>query len=112
MKHVKLFEGFLNESATFSPEKLGAFLDKFPDNATSWSQATSELPDMYEWITSSFNQWREDEPESHLKPVGRDNCKTPSDWNKKYKEAILIGLNKFNADQKNKFAERFKEWIK
>lgn len=112
MKHIKLFEGFLNESATFDPEKLGNFLDKFPDNTTSWAQATDELPDMYQWMTSMFNEWHEDEESIHFKPVGRDKCKTPSEWNKKYKEAILLGLNKFTADQRNKFAERFKEWVK
>lgn len=112
MKHINLFEQFLNESNKLNIDKFNKFLDKFPNDAKSWQYATDELPDMYMWMTDTFNEWHEDNPEMWLKPVGRDNCKNPSEWNTKYKTAILAGLEKFKPHQKDKFANEFSEYFK
>lgn len=111
-KHIKLFEQFLNESNKFNSAKLDKFLDKFPNDSKSWSQATEELADMYVWITDNFNEWNEDNSEIWLKPVGRKNCKTPSEWNTKYKAAIIEGLSKMKNHQKDKFAKEFSHYFK
>ncbi len=99
MKRIKTFQIF--ESARFDENKLEKFLERFPENATKWWQATDELSDVYAWITSAYNEQHEDEPEKHLKSIGRDNCKTPSEWNTKYKMAIREGIKKLSPRQKD-----------
>jgi hypothetical protein len=64
---------------------VNRFLDGFPDDTASWAEATDELPDLYAWLTKSWNEICGAEM---LLPVGRENCKTPSEWNQKYKAAI------------------------
>jgi hypothetical protein len=85
-----------------SEEKLEKFLAGFPDNATCWSQATDELPDMYRWISADG---------ARFPPVGRENCHTPAEWNQKYKAAIRAGYSQLNETDKEKFAQRFREWL-
>ena len=81
---------------------LERFLSEFPSNAKSWAQATDELPDLYVWLAE----------ELHLPPVGRANCRTPSQWNTKYKAAIRAAVKKLNADQRRRFLQRFAGWLR
>lgn len=109
MKHIKTFGGLFESSndGIFDMDKVERFLAKFPDNATSWSRATEEISDMYVWICDYFKETLE----RTLPEVGRDNCKTPAQWNQKYKAAIRNGLEELNDVGKDSFYARFKDWF-
>lgn len=79
--------------------RLECFLKAYPDNATCWSKATDELPDMYVWLSDKLG----------LDSVGRDNCPTPSAWNTTYKAAIRRAFDQLSDQQVTEFSERFKE---
>lgn len=113
MKHLKVYEQFIMESkeVKFDMGKLNKFLDKFPDDAKSWKDATDELPDMYNWIMEEYNDDIEDK-EKHLITIDKKLTSSPSNWNTKYKQAIINGVSKLNDWQKTKFAERFNDWLK
>ncbi len=59
--------------------RLTRFLKGFPSNTTSWAQATDELPTVYVEMSDGGTRFP---------PVGKISCKTPSEWNTKYKAAI------------------------
>lgn len=82
--------------------RLERFLAQFPDDATSWAQATDELPDMYVWIS---------ERGKRFPPVGRENCHTPAEWNQKYKAAIRECFAKLELVEQESFALRFEGWL-
>lgn len=90
--------------------RLNKFLAEFLDDAVSWTQATNELPDMYLWLMRVHNLLllRDNDP---LTPVGRDNCLTPSAWNRKYKEAIRIAFGRLDDNLVERFAQNFTEWL-
>lgn len=54
MKHVKLFEQFLSEGKADLPAGMEKFMAGFPDNATSWAQATDELSELA-WLMREFH---------------------------------------------------------
>ena len=113
MKHIKLYESFNNEErySGKTAKDLTKFLDTFPDNATNWGQATQELSDMYHWMTEMWNEENEDNTSKHLKPVGVRKMKTPSEFNTKFKAAILKAFDLFDDRLKKDFFERFGEWF-
>jgi hypothetical protein len=81
---------------------LETFLAGFPDEADSWAKATDELPDMYGWISADGQRFPS---------VGRDNCRTPAEWNQKYKAAIRAGFAQLDKKTKDAFAKRFSYWL-
>ena len=85
-----------------SMDRLERFLAKFPDNATSWTQATDELPDLYCWISDDG---------ARFPPVGRVNCLTPAEWNQKYKAAIRSGFAKLDDKTKGEMFTFFEGWF-
>lgn len=93
----------MRSNADTDRARLERFLGEFPDNATCWSQATDELPAMYRWISDDGKRFP---------VVGRDNCKTPAEWNQKYKAAIREGYDKLDHRLVREFEERFVEWLK
>lgn len=86
---------------TTNRASLESFLASFPDDARSWAQATDELPTMYAWLAEQLG----------LAPVGRENCRTPSQWNTKYKAAIRGAVRSLTTEQRRRFDERFGEWL-
>lgn len=104
--HDMSYDFSLNEESTSSLEN---FLNKFPDDATTWDQATDELPDMYHWMTQYLNDVRE---KVILMPVGRGNVKTPSEWNTKYKAAIRKALSLFDDHEKEAFYRKFQSMLR
>lgn len=83
-------------------DRLEQFLAKFSDNPTSWSQATDELPELYNWISKNGRRFPS---------VGRDNCNTPAQWNQKYKAAIRSGFSQLDDKAKNEMFGYFAEWF-
>lgn len=67
--------------------RLARFLKRFPNNARSWAEATDEPKDIY---------YEMSERGTRFPPVGRENCRTPSEWNTKYKAAIWRAFAKMS----------------
>ncbi|MDE3097322.1 MAG: hypothetical protein KGK07_15145 [Chloroflexota bacterium] len=70
--------------------RLARFLKQFPSNAKSWAQATDEPKDIY---------YEMSEHGTRFPPVGKINCKTPSEWNTKYKAAIWKAFRAMSDDE-------------
>ncbi|WP_317899440.1 hypothetical protein [Aurantibacillus circumpalustris] len=102
----------MKTTATINLKTLNAFLNKFPDDAKCWSKATDELPDLYYWMTQFYNEMNYENPAVYLKPVGRYDCKTPSERNTKYKLAIREAFKKFNESHKKSLTEAYGHWFK
>lgn len=62
-------------------EQLQNYLNKFPANATSWSQATDEVRDLCRMIREEL----EDQGLT-IEPLNFRELRTPSDWNTKSAE--------------------------
>lgn len=103
MKIKKFGELFESESIPLTIGDLELLFSKFPDNATSWRQATDELADFYNYMRFSTD--------SKLEPVKRRDMKTPSEWNTKYKAAILTAFDKLNDYEKKEIRKHFESWF-
>jgi len=108
---ITTLEDFLNENKSSKlPSKIEKFLKKFPDNATSWKEATDEIRDMARTAKEYYNELVLDvlkDDEKALKPLDFKSIKTPSEWNKKGKEYIRNVFNKLNTQGKEEFIEYF-----
>lgn len=71
-------------------QNLIAFLDKFPTDATSWSQATDEIRDLARIVREYYNEMVLDVPnEDGIEPVNFRIIASPAEWNKKARKFIL-----------------------
>lgn len=70
---------------------LIAFLDKFPTDATCWSQATDEVRDLARIVREYYNEMVLDIscPEEGIEAVNFRIIKTPAEWNAKARTFIL-----------------------
>lgn len=110
---MQLFEEFTDKEA-----RLHKFLSKFPDNATSWPQATEEIRDLArgarETLTEIdldmlYDEW-ETNPDAP-QPLDFRILKTPSEWNTQGKKYILDTYNKMSDQAKATFFDRFDHWL-
>jgi len=68
------------------------FLTSFPNNASSWSQATDEIRDLCFKIRSVYNEMALDlveGDEGYIERLDFRSFKTPSQWNTEGKAFIL-----------------------
>lgn len=96
------------------PAKAEKFLSNFPDNATSWAQATDEIRDMARTAKDYYNEITLDvssEDPKGLKPLDFKKLKTPSQWNTQGKKYIRDAYKKMNADARQQFLDRFSHWF-
>lgn len=101
-------------------KKMVKFLDTFPDNATSWSQAAGdELRDMArtarEYHTEydldmTYDEW-ETNPDAP-QPLDFSKLKTPSERNTQGKKYIIDMVNKMGDQAKENFFDDYKHWFK
>jgi hypothetical protein len=95
--------------------KLNKFISKFPDNATSWADATDEIRDMASKVRQYYNEYvldvNQDDPTA-LKPLNFKQFTTPSEWNTKGKQYIIDTFNKLTPDGKKDYFEYFSGWLK
>ncbi|MFR9620903.1 MAG: hypothetical protein SNH63_06775 [Rikenellaceae bacterium] len=88
--------------------KLEKYLERFPINATSWSQATDEIRD----LARTIRELLEDYQGIIVEPIDFRAIKTPSEWNKQGRIFIVKNFTIMNKDAKNAFNIRFAEWFK
>lgn len=93
---------------------LEKFLAKFPDDATSWAQATDEIRDMARTAKEYYNEIDLDlsNDDSEAYPaLDFTLMKKPSQWNtlgKKYIRAVVFMMKPTTRKQ---FFDRFAEWL-
>jgi hypothetical protein len=93
----------LFESEDFShltEKDLKDFLKNFPDNATSWKDATGEPGEMRKWLCETL--------ELDYKPTPNSS---PSVLNKANKKGIMDMFPKLDAQQKKNFFEQYGHWM-
>ena len=89
--------------------KIEKFLDKFPDDASSWANATDEVRDMARAAREHYNDMELNVLYSDPKALqGLDfrAFKTPAEWNKKGKEYIRSVYSKMKPKNRALFEDR------
>lgn len=79
--------------------KLENFLATFPDNATSWREATDEIRDLAYKIRSTYNELTLDViegDEGYIESLNYTNFRTPAEWNTGTKKQIRNLWTKMN----------------
>ncbi len=73
------------------PAKINSFLNKFPDDATSWKQATDEVRDISRVARETYNEETlnvSHEDKKAMKSLNFNSFTTPSKWNTEGKKFI------------------------
>ena len=72
-------------------QNMNVFLDKFPADATCWSQATDEIRDLARIVREYYNDAFLDPKSNYegIQPVNFRAISTPAEWNTKAREFIL-----------------------
>lgn len=79
--------------------KLATFLAKFPDDATSWRQATDEIRDLAYKVRSAYNEHTLDVLEheaGYVESLNFRSFRTPAEWNQGAKKQIRELWSKMN----------------
>jgi hypothetical protein len=87
--------------------KIENFLERFPKNATCWSDATDEIRD----LSRTSREYLEELDEVTVEPVDFNACKTPSAWNTKGRASIIANFDKMRPATQERFYNRFREWF-
>lgn len=112
--HPRIPAGSGDESGQFASKganlikKLDDYLDKFPDNAKTWSLATDEIRDMARMVKEYYNDQIDSiyssnklyKKEKEMKALNFNAITSPSKWNRDGKEYIKKGFVKL--DQRNR----------
>lgn len=115
MRHLRLFEqSGENHPAIAATEK---FLDQFPNDATSWTEATDEVRDLARLARETHTEidfdGLHDEWETNPdmpQPLDFRELKTPSEWNTKGKEYIMNTLKKMGDQALDLFYRELKDY--
>ena len=87
--------------------RLENFLEQFPTNATSWSQATDEIRDLSRASREMLNEY----DDIQVDAVDFTATRTPAEWNTKAREAILRNYDLMRPRTQLLFFERFEDWF-
>ena len=101
----------LSENKTFDQNRFEAFLNKFSDNATSWSEATQELIDLYDMLLDYHNDIYGDEPSMLIPDKNTSRSKTPAEFNKKFKKLIREIIAQTSDDVKDYVYNHYSHWF-
>lgn len=97
-----------NRKAAKMRRSISKFLDRFPTDATCWSQATDEVRDLagfaYEYLSDLMEL-----PNVEWLDFGM--MRTPSEWNAKGREYILDAFDRMNYTTKERYFEKFSSWF-
>ena len=87
--------------------KIEKFLEQFPTNATSWSQATDEVRE----LSRASREFLADYDDIMVEAVDFTALKTPAEWNTKGRESIMHNYDLMCPRTQLLFYERFEEWF-
>lgn len=82
-------------------DELKRLLDKFPNDATSWKDATDEVRD----IARDARELLSELDNIELEPVDFRLIKNPAEWNTKAKEFIFMAIEKMSKNTLKRFLE-------
>jgi hypothetical protein len=112
-----LREDEMVSGATGHP-KLDAILAEFPDDATSWKDATDEIRDVARMareiytefdLDRSLGDWETDR--TLPQPLDFRSLKTPADWNTQAKKYIVRLWHKMSQQAKDELITRVSSWF-
>jgi hypothetical protein len=88
-------------------EKLEVYFKQFPDDATSWRQATDEIKDIARASRMALN----DIDNKEIEPLDFKSLTTPSEWNTKGKEYTRESIKMMSDDAKSEFYKEIEDFI-
>lgn len=89
------------------PKELNSFLDKFPDNARTWKDATGEVGQLHSDIIARYN---DENPKNAVKV--KSITITPGASNKYHKEGILEYFPKLSPESQKQILKDKSDWFK
>ena len=87
--------------------KIEKFLEQFPTDATSWSQATDEIRDISRASREMLNEYDDIQVEA----VDFTATRTPTEWNTLGRESIMRNYDMMRPRTQLLFYERFEDWF-
>lgn len=87
--------------------KIERFLEKFPTDATSWSQATDEVRE----LSRASREFLADYDDINVEAVDFTAIKTPAEWNTLGRESIMRNYDMMRSRTQLLFFERFEDWF-
>ena len=87
--------------------KIEKFLEQFPTDATSWSQATDEIRDLSRASREMLNEYDDIQVEA----VDFTATRTPAEWNTLGRESIMRNYDMMRPRTQLLFYERFEDWF-
>ena len=87
--------------------KIEKFLEQFPTDATSWSQATDEIRDISRASREMLNEYDDIQVEA----VDFTATRTPTEWNTLGRESIMHNYDMMRPRTQLLFYERFEDWF-
>ena len=88
--------------------KIEKFLDQFPTDATTWTQATDEVYD----LARTSREFLDDYDDVKVEAVDFATLDTPAKWNSVCREAIGRNYDLMRPRTQLLFYERFEDWFK
>lgn len=111
VRPAKLKTGGSIDDRASKTANIKRYLSEFPNNATSWAQATDELPTLNRRIGDYIDDYKGDKFVSNGGELPNDTRTTPSKRNTNHKKAILKYLPKLNDKDFNEFYDDHKNWF-
>ena len=86
--------------------KIEKFLEQFPTDATSWTQATDEVYD----LACTSREFLDEYDDVKVEAVDFATLDTPAKWNSVCREAISSNYDMIRPRTQLLFYERFEYW--
>ena len=90
--------------------KIEKFLEQFPADATSWTQATDEVYDLAR-ISREFLDEYDDVKVEAVDSIYFPDIKDPAEWNTRAREAVMRNYDMMTPRTQLLFFERFEDWF-
>ena len=87
--------------------KIEKFLEQFPTDATSWTQATDEVYD----LARISREFLDEYDDVKVEAVDFATLDTPAKWNSVCREAIWHNYDLMHPRTQLLFYERFEDWF-
>ena len=87
--------------------KIEKFLEQFPTDATSWTQATDEVYD----LACTSREFLDEYDDVKVEAVDVATLDTPAKWNSVCREAIWRNYDLMRPHTQLLFFERFEDWF-
>ena len=87
--------------------KIEKFLDQFPTDATTWTQATEEVYD----LARTSREFLDEYDDVKVEAVDFATLDTPAKWNSICREAIWRNYDLMRPHTQLLFFERFEDWF-